>query len=110
MPAATILTSKTRWLRKFDTGKVAPREIELNADAQPVRDEKLPDSGCNVELTMVETGSKIAWTFGFEAFSQLDSVSGQLRAVAAAMAARQSPDFGNPRLLSYPAWLAAFRK
>jgi hypothetical protein len=96
--------SHIKWLRQFDTGKGAPREIELNAEAEPMH-EDLPLSGCKVELTMVETSSQLAWTFGFEAFGRLDRVSEQLRAVAAAMSARQPPDFGKPSLKSYPAWL-----
>jgi hypothetical protein len=109
LPAATILASKTRWLRKFETREGAPREIQLNADAKPIHEEP-PDNGCHVELTMVETNNKLAWTFGFEAFGQLASVSAQLRAVAAAMAARQPPDFGNPRLQSYPVWLSILKR
>ncbi|MBB3458682.1 hypothetical protein FHT86_007008 [Rhizobium sp. BK313] len=106
LPAATIVTSKARWLRKFDTGEGAPREIELNAKCKPVR-EDLPVRGCNVELTTIKTDDgKVAWTFGFEAFGKLDEVCEQLRAVAASMSARQPPDFGHPSLKSYPAWLA----
>ncbi|RWB93104.1 MULTISPECIES: hypothetical protein [unclassified Mesorhizobium] len=105
LPAATIATSKTRWLRKFDTGEGAPREIELNAKGKPVR-EQLPARGCNVELTMVKIEDVVAWTFGFEAFGELDQVCEQLRAVAASMSAREPPDFGRSSLKSYPAWLA----
>ena len=76
-----ISTKKTRWLRKFDTTGSMPRELHVGADEEPIGEPR-PAMGCNVELTQLTVDGKTVWTFGFEAFGELKSVSDQLRAVA----------------------------
>jgi hypothetical protein len=104
--ARTVAVGKQRWVRKFDTAHGAPREVELDAAEQP-KDGHWPALGCNVELTRLTIEDEIWWTLGFEAFGRLETVAADLRAVAAAMAARQPPQLGSAQPLSYPAWLAA---
>ena len=103
----TILTQKTRWLRKFDTGN-NPTEIELGGDEKPTRGQSLPERGCNVELTRVvlpESGD-VWWSFGFESFGTLLSVEHDLRTTAAVLATRHVPMLSSGVLSSYPRWLS----
>ena len=105
-PYATISTVKRRWLRKFDTVGSIPQEIALDADEKPLGGERLPDLGCNVELTEVTLpGGSVWWTAGFEAFGSLETVRGSLTSVAKTLSARQPPELEHGRLLSYPSWL-----
>lgn len=108
LPAGKIITtSKWRWLRKYDTAAGSVREIALKADEKP-RDKKarLPDRGCNVELTKVVMGKKTWWTFGFESFGSVQTVQKDLRTVARFLAAKNPPGFTKGLAMSYPAWLA----
>lgn len=47
------VTKKLRWLRKFDCGGNSPAEIALGGDEQPLSGGKLPEIGCNIELTQL---------------------------------------------------------
>ncbi|MDD2732814.1 MAG: hypothetical protein PHF56_02645 [Desulfuromonadaceae bacterium] len=111
--SATLPIEKQRWLRKFDTSKPVPVEIELNEDEKPYNQKPLPTLGCNVELTQVRLlqNGDVWWTFGFEAFGTIRTVENDLRAVASILATRQAPALGDALLASYPAWLTsnAFR-
>lgn len=102
--APTVVTNKTRWLRKFDTTGPTPREVEVGPDEEPVRGGR-PAVGCNVELTQLEVGGKTVWTFGFEAFGPVSSVGAQLRAVTSLLASRNPPALSDAKAASYPAWL-----
>jgi hypothetical protein len=75
-----LATTKTRWLRKFDTVKHVRAEIPLDANEKPTKGHSLPAQGCNVELTDVQIPGHAGawWTLGFEAFGDLDSVSANL--------------------------------
>ena len=101
-----ILIKKTRWLRKFDTTGPAPREVEVGPDEEPLHGAR-PAAGCNVELTELEIAGATVWTFGFEAFGELKSVSAHLQAATALLAARNPPAMGDAVPASYPAWLSA---
>jgi hypothetical protein len=104
-PAQMVLTTKTRWLRKFDTTGSSAREIEVGPDEEPLHDPR-PSAGCNVELTQIGIRRENVWTFGFEAFGGLTAVSQQLSAVASLLADRNPPSMGAVVLASYPAWLS----
>jgi hypothetical protein len=105
-PFATISTTKQRWLRKFNTDVSTTREIALDTEEKPLGQERLPDTGCNVELTEVTIPSgAVWWTLGFEAFGMLETVSKSLEATAKVLAARKPPQLGQALLASYPAWL-----
>jgi hypothetical protein len=104
---ATVLTEKARWQRKFDTCAKTPVEVELDASENQV-DGSLPDRGCTVELTEVRVLGDVWWTLGFESFGRLDTVEGDLRAVAALIAAeRRPPPLDGWMEGSYPRWLKA---
>ncbi len=110
-PFVTIATVKQRWVRKFDTEASTPREIALDSDEKPLDKGRLPDRGCNVELTEVTLpGGEVWWTLGFEAFGTLQTVESDLRSVSSTLAARQPPQFGSGLLASYPAWLKDYAK
>lgn len=103
---STILTKKTRWLRKFDTAGAHPTEIELNEEEKPKDGRALPDLGCNVELTKVELlDGDIWWTLGFESFGTVNTVAASLQAAAATLAARKPPAINDGIVASYPVWL-----
>jgi hypothetical protein len=103
-PGSIISTTKTRWMRKFDTGGTTPREVELDDNGMPRAGEP-PARGCNVELTKVEVRGRTAWTFGFESFGDLTSLVSQLRDVASTLAARNPPALSGAIAASYPEWL-----
>lgn len=95
-PKLGIALSKKRWLRKFDTS--GPEPI---ASSDPYR-----VKGCNVEWTIVRPASEeICWTFGFEAFGQLQDVEASLRSVVRLFNDRQPPPAPGAAILSYPAYL-----
>jgi hypothetical protein len=105
--AATVVTQKRRWLRKFDTAGGAVTELPLDADEKPLSDRPLPGFGCNVELTHVKlAGGEEGWTLGFESFGSLTTVSNDLRAAASLLAGRRPPPLPAGSLLGYPAWLS----
>ena len=86
-------------------------EIPLDGFEQPLVNQALPDLGCNVELTqIVLPDGKDWWTFGFEAFGKLTSVSDQLTTVANYLVTRNVPVFEYGIEASYPAWLRLVTK
>lgn len=102
-PWCTVV--KNRYLQKvsFDTGGLVP-----------VSPDKWPDTGCNIELTVIAAGSNAEpWiTFSFEAFGAPDRNTAMLdEAVAHFFALRDSPpvQLDESNSLSYPAWLAMLR-
>jgi len=105
----TLKTTKTRWLRKFDTAGADAREIPLDAKEQPAAGASLPALGCNVELTRVEVDAETWWTLSFEAFGKPTTVENDLRASAAALAARRPPSLGTGSVESYAAWLSRYQ-
>ncbi len=101
---------KTRWLRKFNTAGTKPVEIALDSGEQPVGGAPLPERGCNVEWTVVETSSnETCWTLGFEAFGALHNVEDSLRSVVRTMQDRNPPPSPGATAASYPAWIAKRR-
>lgn len=102
--------TKTRWLRKFDTSGPYPIEIPLGSDEKPKDEDRfpcLPTLGCNIELTQVQLPSGDEWwSFGLEAFGNLSTVAGNLRAVAVELSKRDiGSDLSTGLLLSYPQWI-----
>lgn len=105
-PAAAIAISKQRWLRKFDTGAEAAREIALDERESPASGEPLPREGCNFEWTILRLPDGVQWwTLGLEAFGSLNSVERNLERAIAAVAAREPPQLRPDLVASYPAWL-----
>ena len=77
---AGIPIRKTRWLRQFSTPGMPPREITLREQEVQRREEGLPATGCNVELTRIrDNDGKAWWSLGFEAFGELACVEDALR-------------------------------
>lgn len=101
-----VATGKTRWLRKFATAGARAEEVELREDEKP-RSGKLPDQGCNVELTEVRLANGDAWwTLGFESFGPVETLAESVRATAALLAERRPPELNGGLVASYPAWLS----
>jgi hypothetical protein len=100
----SVTTRKVRWLRKFDADQAEPVEVALGSNEKPLDDRSLPKSGCNIELTRVETdlSEDVWWTLGFEAFGSVASAPKALVAVANALPRLPTLD---GRRLSYPEWL-----
>ena len=102
----TIEVHKLRWLRKFDTSSRPPTEIPLDGAGIPIDDGRLPEQGCNVELTKVWlSDQRVWWTFGFEAFGRLHSVEDSIRSTVQVMQDRK-PTVAMGDLASYPRWLS----
>ena len=103
---ATVATTKTRWLRKFDTAGTPPLEISLDAGEKRVDGLSLPVVGCNVELTKVMLpNGKVWWTLGFESFGAVQEVANALQVTAVEIAFRKPPLPDGGLLASYPTWL-----
>lgn len=101
-----VRIKKKRWLRKFNTGDAEPMEIPMLSDDARTDRRPFPRQGCNVELTRIELEpEQVWWMFGFEAFGDLSSVEGSLRAALSLMAERSPPPLAPGELMSYPAWL-----
>lgn len=109
MPTQSVC--KTRWLRKFSISGGKINEIPLGEDEKPLTG-RLPDEGCNVELTDVFLErAGVRWmTIGFEAFGELSSVEGHLRRVIEHLVASKIPRLSAGRQFSYPAWLNGLDK
>ena len=105
--APTIVVSKRRWLRKFDTSMALPREVELDTVGESKHGEPPLVRGCNVELTRVKVSglSEIWWTFGLEAYGTIQTAESDLREVAGTLNERQPPDLKGGLIAGYPAWL-----
>jgi hypothetical protein len=107
----TISVEKRRWLRKFETWQTLPQEVALDAKEQPVGGKRVPERGCNFELTHVVLLPSPApwWTLSFEAFGALPTVAEDLRSVAILLSGRRPPDINGAMLASYPSFLASQR-
>ena len=107
-----IVVRKTRWLRKYDTGCSALRELELDADEQ-LRDSTapIPEHGCQMELVALSVGDHDPcwWTFGFEAFGPLGTVERSLHRTIAQLPPIGREALGGGMELSYPSWLGIAR-
>jgi hypothetical protein len=102
----TITIRKSRWVRMFDTSKAEPIEIEL-LDQDPQRmSPSLPVHGCSVEFTEIEAFGRIWFTFGLEAFGQLENVDASLRRAAKILALRNPPEVPDLVAASYPQWIS----
>jgi hypothetical protein len=105
-----LSTSKTRWMRKYDTGNSRVIEIELREDESPKNDAiKLPENGCNVELTslVVEPARQVWWTVGCEAFGpSLELVEQNLRMIINTIPPKNIPAVKGGMEASYPAWMS----
>jgi hypothetical protein len=102
--------NKIRWLRKFVVTDASVREIQLREDETPLnREERLPEQGCNLELTKVSLikGGPEWSTIGFESFGDYISVEAVLRRTLEHLAKAALPTFSAGEELSYPAWLAS---
>lgn len=104
-----VSTSKVRWIRKYDTCGSTIRQVPLGKDEQPLSGEKLPDDGCNVELTTVwlNDPTQVWTTLGFEAFGTLERIDASLTAALRHLGMQPFASVGPARDLSYPAWLAS---
>ena len=104
-----ITTTKTRWLRKFDTSKPVRLEIPLETNEKPRSGYSLPVQGCNVELTQVKIGgrSELWWTLGFEAFGSLETVSINFARAILPEVSDLARLVASGAVLSYPEWLSA---
>jgi hypothetical protein len=96
---------KNRYLQKysFDSGSL----VAVSPDSRP-------DTGCNIELTVIDVKANVqSWlTFGFEAFGPSGRVVALLdQAVEDFFAAHGQPPLplDGRDSLSYPAWLALLR-
>jgi hypothetical protein len=102
----TVKTKKKRRLRKFDMSGAEPVEIPMLEDDAPADHPPFAQEGCNVELTRIELEQdELWWTFGFEAFGNLNSIERNLRAALSLMAQRGPPSIAPGEFMSYPAWL-----
>jgi hypothetical protein len=104
---SVVTVRKRRWLRKFDTVSEVPVEIALDANEQPIKERRLPQEGCNVELTRLDFPHLDEWwTLGFEAFGTFERVRHSLRSAAQTIITRRPPEPPDAILASYPKWLA----
>jgi hypothetical protein len=104
----TVKVGKRRWLRKYDLGGESPREIELDEKESPRSpSERLPDFGCNVELTRVSICGGPPWyTVGCESFGPLHAVVRGLERTLDHLASRSAPASPGGLESSYPLWLS----
>jgi hypothetical protein len=101
----TVTISKSRWLRKFDTSNAELIEIELQEEQSRLH-RTLPVQGCNAEFTEIEAFGGIWFSFGLEAFGQLEDVDSSLRRAAKALASRNPPELPDLIAASYPQWIS----
>jgi hypothetical protein len=107
---STMSINKIRWLRKFEVTGANVREIQLGQDEEPLNpEEKIPEQGCNLELTKVSlTDNGPEWTtVGFESFGCHTVVEDILQRTIEHLKSGVLPAFGLGEKLSYPAWLAS---
>ena len=107
---STMSINKVRWLRKFEVADGNVREIQLGQDEKPLNpEEKIPEQGCNLELTKVSlTDNAPEWTtIGFESFGYYGFVEDALQRTIEHLKSGFLPAFGSGEELSYPAWLAS---
>jgi hypothetical protein len=97
--ATLTRVQKRRWMRKF--------QISAGAVCECTRTGGQRASGCDAELTLIEVGCSSWWTFGFEAFGELERVENDLAATVAFLAGRHPPMLPPGEAGSYRSWLAA---
>ena len=100
--AALVCVQKRRWMRKFRAGTGVA--VECTGCDEP------RNSGCDAELTLLEVNGLAWWTFGFEAFGELERVEEDLAVTVAALAGRNPPMLPRGEASSYPRWLASLRQ
>lgn len=104
----TLQVQKLRRLRRFDgtSGRFIEIPLDENENARSGR--SMPGRGFNVELTEIKVGRReeIWWTFGVEAFGDLEFAEGCVRFVQGELASIAKEVFQSARWLSYPAWLS----
>ena len=100
--AALIRVHKRRWMRKFWVG--AGAAVEGTGADEPRK------SGCDAEFTLLDVEGAVWWTFGFEAFGELDRVEDDLAATVAVIAGRKPPMLPRGEASSYARWLASLRQ
>jgi hypothetical protein len=104
---SSIMLRKRRWLRKFDTSESGPIEIPLDLAERPLDGRPLPEIGCNVEWTALDTqNGESYWTLGFESFGSLRDVEESLRSVIIVMNKRLLPTSIGGWAGSYPIWIS----
>src|SRR6185295_3615772 len=95
-----IKVAKQRWMRKFEVGGGAVRELAATESTER-------RSGCDLELTLLEGPDGTPWwTVGFEAFGAFDAVEDDLTATVALVQRRAPPPLPAARASDYPGWLA----
>lgn len=106
-PDSTIMVEKIRWMRKFISFGTDIHELQLDAYEMPVDNLILPKNGCNVELTQLKLANgAIWWTFGFEAFGDLNILARSIQSTASELANRTPPLLVTELQASYPSWLS----
>ena len=96
---ALIRVQKRRWMRKFRVGS--------GQAAECTGSDQTRTSGCDAELTLIEVKGSAWWTFGFEAFGELERIQDDLAATVALLASRDPPRLPRGEASSYPRWLAS---
>ena len=105
LPATKLIeTTKKRRLRKFAFARGQVSQLELPSGKSWADIRPLPETGCNLEMTVVQTAGREIWhSLCFEAFGDLQSAPAALEATLDHL--QPLPDFdGVPA--SYPYWLA----
>ena len=104
-----VVTTKTRWLRKFDTATPIRSEIPLDFMEKPRSGHSLPTQGCNLELTEVRISDKanIWWTLGFEAFGDIETAPLNLSRGILPEVPTLADALSSGIVSSYPEWLLA---
>jgi hypothetical protein len=97
--AELIPVQKRRWMRKFC--------VSAGAVCECTGSDQRRTSGCDAELTLIVVGSSAWWTFGFEAFGELERVEDDLAATVAVLANRNPPMLPRVQASSYPRWLVS---
>jgi hypothetical protein len=104
---STVAIHKRRWLRKFDTSGIAPKEIPLDSGGKPLGSQRLPDDGCNAELTELRlTNADVWWTLGLEAFGTIWAVEKNLKMGSEALVEQSAPALRPEVIASYATWLS----
>ena len=104
-PGETATIEKVRWMRKYITNGKSVRELPLDVDEMPLGGEALPEQGCNVELTQIHLDNVEWWTFGFEAFGQINTLKRSILMAAKSLA--PLIPLGGALCASYPAWFCS---
>jgi hypothetical protein len=106
-PLPRVALTKTRWVRKFDTAGDQAVEIALGGDERPLGAQPPPESGCQLELAVIDGAGHGRWhSIGFEAFGALKTVEQSLERTLTVLAG-SAPSCETGLNLSYPEWLAS---